>query len=304
MTLCWSRRSCSRRKKVVTSLSTSRSQTSRAQKLQNHFPRTTTLPSQSSKFWAKEKDRYLRQLLISDIEQHTGRELVVYFARLDEGINNSDPDDLSEIVEGIAGPEIDLVLQTPGGIVDAVEKFVTVLKQRGKKYRVIVPSVAKSGGTVIAMASEKILLGVNSELGPIDPQFMMPNLGPVPCEFIAADPSQPPTLRAVANSTVIRMRQLAKKILSEGMMKGKSDADLDTVIQQITSSGTYNSHGAVIDFSEAEKIGLSVEWMEPDSELWRRIWLLYCCYDHDIRVMSAGKILEGASNSMARPPSY
>jgi membrane-bound ClpP family serine protease len=273
-------------------------------KLTSQFPRTIALPSQSSKFWAKEKDRYLRQLLIADLEAITRREVVVYFAKLSEGINHSDPDDLSEIIDGLEGDEIDLILQTPGGMVDAVEKFVTVLRQRGKKYRVIVPSLAKSGGTVIAMSAEKILLGVNSELGPIDPQFVMPNLGPVPCQFIADDATQPPVLRSLAKSAVDRMRQLAEKILSEGMLKGKSASDLDNVIKKVSSSDTYNSHGAVIDFSEAQSLGLSVEWMKPEDELWRRIWLLYCCYDHDVKLRSIGKIVEGAVNSIARPPSY
>ena len=272
--------------------------------LESQFPRKSQLPSQSSKFWAKEKDRYLRQLLISDIEKLTGRELVVYFAKLSEGINHSDPDDLSEVLEGVSGKDIDLIIQTPGGMVDAIEKFVTVLRQLKMRYRVIVPSLAKSGGTVIAMSAEKILLGVNSELGPIDPQFVMPDLGPVPCQYIAADETQPPTIRALAKSAVVRMRQLAERILSEGMLNGKSQDELRAVIEKVSSSDTYNSHGAVIDFSEAKALGLAAEWMPSEGDLWRSIWLLYCCYDHDVKLRGIGKIVEGAANSIARPPSY
>lgn len=272
--------------------------------LERQFPRKSQLPSQSSKFWAKEKDRYLRQLLISDIEKLTGRELVVYFAKLSEGINHSDPDDLSEVLEGVSGKDIDLIIQTPGGMVDAIEKFVTVLRQLKMRYRVIVPSLAKSGGTVIAMSAEKILLGVNSELGPIDPQFVMPDLGPVPCQYIAADETQPPTIRALAKSAVVRMRQLAERILSEGMLNGKSQDELRAVIEKVSSSDTYNSHGAVIDFSEAKALGLAAEWMPSEGDLWRSIWLLYCCYDHDVKLRGIGKIVEGATNSIARPPSY
>src|SRR5271170_7804717 len=43
------------------------------------FPRSTDLPSQSPLFWVEQKDRYLRQLLIRDIEELTSRRLVVYF---------------------------------------------------------------------------------------------------------------------------------------------------------------------------------------------------------------------------------
>ena len=44
------------------------------------FPRSTDLPSQSPLFWVEQKDRYLRQLLIRDIEDLTKRRLIVYFA--------------------------------------------------------------------------------------------------------------------------------------------------------------------------------------------------------------------------------
>jgi membrane-bound ClpP family serine protease len=273
-------------------------------KLLNQFPRTSSLPSQSSKFWAKEKDRYLRQLLIADLEEHTGRETIVYMAQLSEAINHSDPEDISEIIDGLSGAEVDIIIQTPGGSVDAVEKFVTVLSQRLTSYRVIVPSLAKSGGTIIAMSSDRILLGVNSELGPIDPQFVLQGLGPVPCQYIADDETQQPVLRQMARSAVLRMAQLAEKILCKGMLKGKDIDTVRTAISKISSSDTYNSHGAVIDFTEAKELGLAVEWMPPNEDLWKRVWLLHCCYDHDLKARGLGKLIEGATNSIARPPSF
>ena len=277
--------------------------TRQKRKLTKHFPRDRALPPQSPKFWAVQKDRYLRQLLIEDIEEETGREVVVYFARLSEGLNHSDADDISEIMEGISGKEIDLIVQTLGGSVDAVEKIISVLRQWNKSYRVIVPNAAKSGGTLIAMSAEKILLGVNSELGPVDPQFFLPDLGPIPCQMIAKDETQTQSMRDRAKSAVTRTRQMANKILSKGMLCGKTCKDIEDVIDKMSSSDTYHSHGAVIDFSEAKDLGLAVEWMEPEDDLWKRVWLLYCCYDHDTKLRGLGKIIEGARNSIQRPPS-
>lgn len=48
------------------------------------FPRSKTLPSQSPLFWVTHKDRYLRQQLISDIQEDTGRELIVYFTECEQ----------------------------------------------------------------------------------------------------------------------------------------------------------------------------------------------------------------------------
>lgn len=277
----------------------------RGNAMTDQFPRSAALPSQSSKFWAKEKDRYLRQLLISDIEQQTGRPAVIYFAP-SEPILHSDADDISEIIEGLPGsrasaklPKIDIILHTPGGVVDAVEKLISVLQQRTDEYRVIVPNVAKSGGTVIALSASEIIFGINSELGPIDPQMDLVGIGVVPCEFVAADEQIPGTVRQIAATNVKRMRALAHRCLAEGMLKGK-EIHLDDVIQKLSSPTTYGSHGAVIDFSEAQTLGLNVQWLEPNDDLWRRIWLLHCLYEFDTAARAVGKITEGSRFSLAR----
>ena len=268
----------------------------------SQFPRSSSLPAQSSRYWAKEKDRYLRQLLISDIEEQTGRELVVYFSRLDQMISETDGDDIAEILEGVENKKaVDLLIHTAGGLVDAVEKFVIILKQLGVSYRVIVPSWAKSGGTLIALSSERILLGVNSELGPIDPQIYHPEYGQVAAEFIASDPSQPEVLKKICQVNVDRARKLAENYLQNGMMCQKLGAIPDALAKLSSATG-YGSHGAVIDFAEASALQLSVEWLPPDTDLWRRIWLLHCLYDADTKRGNLGKIFEGGSYSLARRP--
>lgn len=266
----------------------------------SQFPRTSDLTSQSPKYWAKEKDRYLRQLLITDIQALTGRPLVVYFAQLNQEINHSDPDDIAEIIQAVPKKSCDILIQTPGGSVDACEKIISVLRKKFDDYRVIVPSWAKSAGTVIALSSAKIVLGINSELGPIDPHFKVNNM-PVPCQIIAQDPALPQHYRTMADLAAQRMKQMATDILDRGMMHGKDKAEIDAVISKISDTAGYMSHGAVIDYHEAVALGLSVEYLEPDDEIWRRIWLLYCLYDYDTKVKKLGKVFEGDKFSIARP---
>ena len=255
---------------------------------------------QSAKYWAKEKDRYLRQLLIKDIENLTDRPLFVYFAQLDQQINHTDPDDLSEIFQATDLKYGDLFIQTPGGSVDATEKIISILRQRFDDYRVIVPSWAKSAGTVIALSSSKIIFGMNSELGPIDPQWQY-NGVMVPCDILAADPAIAQHLRAMAQFATARMRQMATDLLAKGMMNGKSPQEIESVIQKISSTNGYMSHGAVIDYDEAKKLGLSIAYLDRNDEIWKRIWLLYCMYDYDSKAKSIGKIFEGSRFSIARP---
>ncbi len=67
---------------------------------------------------------------------------------------------------------LDLILHTPGGSMSATESIVDYLKSTfGKDIRAIVPQIAMSAGTMIACACKSIVMGRQSNLGPVDPQF-------------------------------------------------------------------------------------------------------------------------------------
>ena len=66
---------------------------------------------------------------------------------------------------------IDLVLHTPGGLVLAAEQIAHALVGRPGKVTVIVPHYAMSGGTLIALTADEILMDPNAVLGPVDPQI-------------------------------------------------------------------------------------------------------------------------------------
>lgn len=274
--------------------------TSKSHPGQSQFPRTADLPTQSAKYWAKEKDRYLRQLLIQDIEAATGRPLVVYFAQLSQQIDHTDPDDIAEIISAIDEKSVDIFIQTPGGLVDATEKIVSVLQKKFDDYRVIVPSWAKSAGTVIALSSSSIVFGINSELGPIDPHWQVNGMQ-VPCELIATDPKFDQHVQQMARLAAQRMSQMAGDILARGMLSGSDHTVIEGVIQKVSASTGYMSHGAVIDFGEAQSLGLKSEFIQPTEKLWQQIWLLYCMYDYDSRLKNLGKIIEGNKFSISRP---
>ncbi|HWQ89180.1 MAG TPA: hypothetical protein VN374_04320 [Desulfitobacteriaceae bacterium] len=266
----------------------------------SQFPRTTLIPLQSPKYWAKEKDRYIRQLLISDIQELTQRPLVVYFAQLDQTINHTDPDDLSEILSDITVRYADIIIQTPGGNVDAAEKLVGILKHKLDSWRIIVPSWAKSAGTVIALSAQEIIMGVNSELGPIDPQWIANGIS-IPCDILGNDPTQPFHIREMAKMFVQRNKALAKDLLETGMMQDQEESYIEEALAKISSASGYNSHGAVIDYEEAKSIGLSVNYLDYNDELWKKIWLLYCLYDYDTKAKGIGRVIEGVKLSIARP---
>jgi hypothetical protein len=99
-------------------------------------------------------------------------------------------------------------------------------------------------------------------------------------------------------------RKLARTLLTEGMMAGKPPAEIDDVVQKLSSRDVYFSHGSSIDHKEAKALGLNVQYLPPDDALWQQLWLLHCMYEHDCRKARYLKIFEGRmrSTAIAAPP--
>lgn len=269
-----------------------------------HFPRTAELPEQSPIYWVGQKDRYLRQQMIRDIEAITNRRLVVYFAnRFDpnSGIDAADPVYITELLSDVTDEPVDLMIETNGGVTDATEAVISILQNRVTDLRVIVANAAKSNGTLICLAAKSILMGPPSELGPIDP-----HLNGIPCTVL----SQPQVaitnfpLQQLAELALKQTRKLATKLLSAGMMNGKPLTEIEAVVNSLATRDTYFSHGSTIDSVEAKALGLAVDAHEQADPIWQRIWLLYSMYDFDTRRDGYIKIFEGRARStaVAGPP--
>lgn len=263
------------------------------------FPRSSELPNQSPLFWVSHKDRYLRQLLISDIEAETGRSLIVYFTDCDNSaaqIDQADDAYLSELLTPCIGKPVDLMLETNGGATDATEKICAILRATAPDLRVIVPRRAKSNGTVVALCGQLILMGVESELGPIDP-----SINGIPVEFILNAP--PGSFTAldiqVADTFRKQTRKLAKVLLQSGMLNGVGEAEIDGLVAKIATRDHYHSHGSVIDANEAVALGLKVQFFPSDDPLWRKLWLLRTMYQYDCAASRYSKLFEGSKVSTA-----
>lgn len=258
------------------------------------FPRSKELPDQSPLFWVSQKDRYLRQLLISDIEEETGKGLLVYFTdcATHAQIDHNDEPHLAELLAQCQTDEFDLLLETNGGFTDSTENVVSTLLNWGKPFRVIVPSRAKSNGTLVALAASKIVMGANSELGPIDPFVQQ-----IPATFIiAASAVSPvdPILYQLADHAIKQTKKLATNLLTSGMMAGSNPAQIVDVVDKLASRDHFHSHGSVIDHREAQQLGLQIDYLQPESDLWRKIWLLRCMYAYDAKSRGVAKMFESS----------
>ncbi|MHB1509997.1 MAG: SDH family Clp fold serine proteinase [Acidimicrobiales bacterium] len=206
------------------------------------------------------------------------------------------------------GTDLDFLIHTPGGDVDAADKIVRILRKRvGEKgtLRVVVPDCAKSAGTLLALGAHFIVMSDSSELGPIDPQIIARDGAGQPTRRPAHtyvdgydalvtkinDPASyedgkdtkaeqlllskcDPALLDLCRQAIRRSRRLAERLLQQGMLQNGAWTE---VAGRLTNNEHFLSqHGAVIDYQDATDLGLSVEYLHPNSNLWQAYWRLYC----------------------------
>lgn len=191
-----------------------------------------------------------------------------------------------------------LMLSSPGGDGNVAEKLIVMLREYFENFTVIVPNYAKSAATMIALGSDKILMGYLAELGPIDPQLILPGyLQPIPARsFIEGlrdirtrimENKEPvemyvpmlhnvkPEVLAMSQAAIDNAKEFAEKHLKKYMLK-ENPKQAKKVAELLSEGQQYKSHGQVINFEQVkDDLGLNVEMIDPQSELWDGIWELY-----------------------------
>ncbi len=124
----------------------------------------------------------IRHKYLQGLSRLSGRAVISYSSgwlqkrnsRITYSVEGSDVHGFMECCYGVEQRELDLVLHSPGGSPQAAEQILEYLRTRFEYIRAIVPLQAKSAATMIALGCDEILVGAHSELGPIDPQILVP----------------------------------------------------------------------------------------------------------------------------------
>ncbi|MDI3328756.1 MAG: ATP-dependent Clp protease proteolytic subunit [Alicyclobacillaceae bacterium] len=157
---------------------------------------------------------------------------------------------------------IDLVLHTPGGLVLAAEQIAMALKRHSAPVTVFVPHYAMSGGTLIALAADQIVMDENAVLGPVDPQ-----LGQWPAASIlrltrtkeAKDIEDETWIMAdIAEKAVHQVREFVTDLLRERLPEERA-RDL----ARILSEGTW-THDYPLMYQQLRDFGLPVSTDMPE----------------------------------------
>src|SRR5207237_4751192 len=186
-----------------------------------------------------------------------------------------DINDSEEVLRAIhlTDPEIpvDLVPHTPGGLVLAATQIARAISSRKGKVTVFVPHYAMSGGTLLALAADQIVMCEHAVLGPVDPQ-----LGEYPAASILKAVHHKPVadvddktliLADQAEKAILQMQQEVTELLSD-KYPGEKAAEM----AKLMTSGTW-THDYPITCARARELGLPVNTDIPENVL--RLMQLY-----------------------------
>lgn len=176
-----------------------------------------------------------------------------------------DIQDSEEVLRAIrlTPPElpIDVILHTPGGLVLASEQIARALRDHPARVTVFVPHYAMSGGTLIALAADEIVMDPHAVLGPVDPQ-----LGNHPAVSILAAVNRKPPER-VDDETFI-MADIAQKALQQvrtvvvELALRRLPADRAEALATSLTGGVW-THDYPITVTEARSLGFAVSTEMP-----------------------------------------
>lgn len=123
-------------------------------------------------------DRLARRMaLVREIEVVTDRSLIVYAANIripniPNSIDHTDVTPFADLTRTVPGRRLDVLLHSPGGLAEAAERIVALLRARFDDIRFVVLHTAYSAATMLAMSADAVVLDDTSALGPIDPQIV------------------------------------------------------------------------------------------------------------------------------------
>ncbi len=264
-----------------------------------------------------------RKELLGQIEALTNTRVVAYIANPNASpnfIDHNDPIFFNDVLEDVGSSErLDLIIDSPGGEPNIAEKLAVMCREYCKEFRVIVPNSAKSAATMLALASDEIVMGYLSELGPIDPQIrvvtpqgqityvpaqsMIDSIGRLSSALqqgidaraiIALVQKIDPTLIDVAQKAIDFSRQFAENWLSKHMLKDDKEK-AKAVAKAISDNRRWLSHGKRIGFRAARDLGLNVKFIPKSQNLWKLIWEYYGRALHHLNTAGTIKLFETRS---------
>ena len=269
-----------------------------------------------------------RTALFKQIEEKRQRPLISYITSIRPGLLSSMATDaipyIIEQVNSIPADQdkIDFLIISNGGDPIVSLRIISMLRERFKHISVLVPYVAYSAATVLALGADEIIMHPYSNLGPVDPQVTISRrdtTGQQTMEFSAEDIrnyiefvkndagiTDQQHLISALNSLLTeigpthigftkRSQQLSLSLSTKMLETQMHDKNKAAAAAQALNSAFYH-HGYAVARSEAKRIGLKVTY--PDSELEQLMWAVWKDYSDELQ---CDKVFDLMSTVMADP---
>ena len=274
-----------------------------------------------------QQDSY-RRSKIAAIEQVTGRPLIVYATACTSPgksvtidmlmLDPSDKIGFKAVTDNIPGPNLDVLIHSPGGYAEAVESLVRQLRGKYEHIRFIIPSFAKSAATMFVMTGNEILMDRDAELGPIDPQLRT-QTGTSPAEAILEQfqkaqaelqqdttklPSWMPILAQFGPSLLVdcvHAIELAKTLVKDWtktyMLRDDPEAEEKSkkIADFLSDHARFKSHGRPIKIPDLVPLGVRVTDIRSSPALHVAVDEFYCCLDIVLGNSPVYKIFENSA---------
>jgi len=269
----------------------------------------------------------IRRKYLKAVHDITGRAVILYSTAFLESraippadlqIGLQDIPGFMEAVSNVEEKQLDLILHSPGGTAEAAESIVTYLRKRFDHVRVFVPIAAMSAATMLALSADEIVMGQHSQLGPIDPQFIVSTpegtrsapakailnqfeLAKKECKDASNLAAWLPILRGYIPGLLTQCeasRTLAVIMVStwlkQYMFAGDENADVKarTIADWFADYESFHSHARRVSPDEAIQKGLKVTWLESDNRLQDAILSVHHATMHTFNLTPAAKIIE------------
>ncbi|MGW5254168.1 SDH family Clp fold serine proteinase [Streptomyces sp. NPDC004012] len=266
----------------------------------------------------------VRRKYLAQLYEHTGRNTVLYATDFLGGgqaspantsITLLDMQGLMECFRGLPGPNLDLILHSPGGSPEAANSLVHYMRSKYPSVRVFVPLAAMSAATMWALSANEIVMGKHSQLGPIDPQLVtagtaMPARALIrqferAAEECTRDPERlsvwMPILQQYAPGLLevcAQYEELGRELVCEWLKSYMFADDPDREAKSLeiarffADADLHKAHGRGIDRDLARSQGLVVTDLEDDQVLQDLVLSVFHATTHTFTGTGTIKIIE------------
>lgn len=265
------------------------------------MPTRNDIYDQISKTQAEAPDRIRREYL-KELAVFTGNDTIIYSTSFTSGkpappnsvsINIQDIQGFMGAMHSLKSANLDLILHSPGGSLEATEQIVKYLRSKYHYIRAIIPQNAMSAATMLACACDEIVMGKHSAIGPIDPQITVNTGGgafTAPAQSILDEfekakeeiinnpksaaiwikriDKYPVGFIQICQNTIALSQERVSEWLATWMLAKDPDRDSKSkrIAEWLSAANIHLSHGRPFNYDEAEKKGLRITLLENDQD--------------------------------------